>query len=253
MGGTTNLFIDGGSSPKNGGSVIGGAIIYDSPTTTLEKRNIYKSIAKYDKLTPQYTANLLFDGDSITEGAFAEQFFSYPRQLKDLLNNGANVYQLAISGGTSSSQNSNRSKWESKVYNATAPCNIITYAIGTNDIGSGVPVQTIYDNIIQYINEVKAIGYEIVLCSVLPRASFLGNSKESDRLQLNQLIRDNWPAIGCIGFVDYDNEGTMGNTSFTSNTGYYADGTHPTTTGYSLMAMFVKETLEPLMVNRLLE
>ncbi len=252
IGTTTNLFVAGNGTPRNGGALISGIIIHNSPTTEGTKRNVYKSIVINDKLTPQYNANLIFDGDSITEGATASQFDSYPRQLSESLSNGANVYQVGISGGTTTTQNVGRSKWQSKIYNASAPCNIITYAIGTNDIGVGTSVQTIYDNIVDYINEVTTVGYEIVLCTVLPRTSFTGTPKEADRLQLNQLLRDNWVDLGCIGFVDYDNEGTMGKTAFTSNLAYYADGTHPTTLGYSLMAMFVKETLEPLLVNRLL-
>jgi lysophospholipase L1-like esterase len=254
IGSTTNTYVSGSSEPINGGAAIAGLFIKNTESTVLNYRNYWFSLIKENNITPQATGNLIFDGDSITEGAYGRFYTPYPHAVANQLDFYPNVYNVAIGGGTTTSQNANRSEWEGKLYSSAAAYNVIHLAIGTNDIGGNKTDVETWAGITTYISAVKALGYDVILATILPRSSFNSDAtKEGYRLSVNQSIRDNWESLGCLGIVDYSLEGTMGDTSFASNTTYYADGTHPTPTGLGMMGNFVVDAISPIIKKKVIE
>jgi hypothetical protein len=86
----------------------------------------------------------------------------------------------------------------------------------------------------------KTAGFDLcAMTTLLPRLD-TATMVESNRLAYNTLLRDSsWRASNGIDFlVDIASEATMGDPANVSNTTYYGDGmTHPTTFGYSLIAV----------------
>lgn len=251
VGGTTNIFVNASSVAQNGGGIIAGLFVSNSVHSVSLQRQLFRACAEQYKITPQARANIVFDGDSITEGAGATNFDNTSSNFNERSYYPVRVYNVGQGGGTTSSQNANRSRWVTQIYKSGAPMNLIVLGIGTNNLNAGNSSATVISGIQEYIDAVKLVGYEIVLCSILPRASFISTAKETERLAVNDHLKNNWQSMGAIGYVNYDNEGTMGRNTFVVNTSYYFDGTHPTTDGYALLATYIAHTVEPI-IGRLI-
>ena len=236
VGGADALFLTGGGAPIYGGSEIAGLTIYDSAMTQSEHADLLVSTCLKSGTKTQINGNLVFDGDSITEGADASQFNNWPRLVENLNIRPSKFFNVAKSGGTTATQIASISKWDSKVFDSTAPYNIVNIFMGTNDLGAGATGAAIYSNLETYIADVVSSGYDFILYTTLPRSSFIDNSKETERQAYNALIRENWMSLGALTLVDFDEEGFIGLESTVQNAAYYSDGTHPTDLGYSIIS-----------------
>jgi lysophospholipase L1-like esterase len=250
VGATTSLFVNGSSVPINGGFGISGLSIYNKGISTNEYRNIYRAACRDLDFFPQVRGRIIFDGDSITEGAFATNFENYPRIiLREYLRYPCRIYNVGISGGNTTSQTSSQAQWLTQIYSATNPFNLLVVFMGTNDLSGGDLAVDVYARLKTYIQAAIAAGYSVIVGTCLPRSSFISTSKETERLAYNTLIRDQYITdLGCIGIIDFANERTMGSNTNVISTIYYADGTHPTPYGYSLLAIYAAEY-----INRVIE
>jgi lysophospholipase L1-like esterase len=241
----SSLFLNGAAQPMNGGASIAGVIIKDDfNATSVHKTSYFNLVSRYE-LYPQITNNVVFDGDSITEGVGIEHFNNYPKLATRLQENKYKYYNVAKAGGTFTTQLATAEDWAEHVYNSVAEKNIVIVTLGTNDIGVGDSAATVYANLQSYLNYVKGFGWDVIVGTVYPRASFNSNpTQEAVRLEYNQMIRDNFLSLGCIGVMDFANERTMGATVNADNAIYYADGTHPSDYGAELLASYVATELE---------
>lgn len=252
VGGGIDGYATGGGELIYGGTLMDGLSIYDKGISLLEHRRLFRSLCRHFDLKPQgRRGNIVFDGDSIVEGHGGEQFMNWARDAMDLSKLDYNCYIVGRGGATISAQLAIQSAWLSNVYKSAYPFNIAVIAIGTNDLGNGDTANDIYTGIQTYISNANAVGFDVVIATILPRSSFIGNSKETERISYNNLIRNNFASIGAVGIIDWDLEGTMGNTANVSNTVYYSDGTHPTTYGYSLLATFAEQEIESIVKSLL--
>lgn len=247
VGGQIDGFADGTNEQIYGGMIIDGFTIYSREISLLEHRNLYRSLAREFDLKPQARrGKVVFDGDSIVEGHGAEEFMGWPRATVDMTELGFAPYVVARGGATITAQLDIQANWLTNIYNSTQPYNLIVLAIGTNDLGANRTAAQIYADVQTYITNATAEGYDVVLATILPRSSFNGNSKETERLAYNDLIRNNYESIGAVDIIDWNLEGTMGNVANVGTNVYYSDGTHPTTYGYSLLATYATERLEAI-------
>lgn len=246
IGGDLDFFIDGNSNPVYGGAMLKGFSIYNREVTTGEVRDVYRSLCTQLDLLPQRRGRIVFDGDSIVEGDGAEYFYNWPRVCTELMTNKHQDFQVARSGGTSTTQSSAFSDWSTNIYRSYEPYNLIVLAVGTNDIGSGSSSSALIASVENYITAANSAGYEVVLATVLPRSSFIGNSRETVRQDYNTYLRESFSDMGAIGIIDWDLEGTMGDVNKVSNTDFYQDGTHPTTYGYSLLGTYAAERVDEI-------
>lgn len=241
------LFNNGAGEPVSGGSMCGGLTIYDDGKPIGVIRELNKSIARLFDLKPQVRGSVIFEGDSITEGAYQTFFNNWPRVASDLLPNRFRSYNVARSGGTTLSQYDARENWMGKIYDSAADVNIVIVCLGTNDLGAGSASGVTYGNLKRYTDSLKFAGFSVIVGTVLPRNSFVGSSKETERLNYNELIRSGWEAdLGVLGVIDLANEKTMGDVAKASSAAYYQDGTHLSDFGASLVASYVAEYLSTI-------
>jgi lysophospholipase L1-like esterase len=255
VGSTTNTFMSAdGLIANNGGFSTCGMFIKNTSTVTTQYRNAFFSSIRDYEIKPQHSGVLIMDGDSITEGDGGRFYTSYPQQIQDRLAGSARVYNCGVGGGTITSQINNKVGWQTQLYNEYAPFNIVTLMIGTNDLSDNDTAEEIFAGITTYTQSLVATGYEVYLVTVLPRDVLTdGSPKEIQRLALNELIRNSYATAGASGFIDMDDEGTMGEYAYTTNTTYFSDGTHPTPYGYGMVATYIQDYIEPIVKKRLIE
>lgn len=242
----SGLFLDGAANPVNGGGSLTGFMIFNEGLSSTVMRALYYSLVKKFKLFPQVQDNVVFEGDSITEGAWATYFNNWPRLATEMLPYKFKSYNVAKGGGTVSTQQAN-SYWLTDIYNQYSKQNIVVVTLGTNDIGVGLTGQQLYDAMVAYINIIKSAGFEVIVGTVYPRSAWVGTVQDDYRTEYNQLIRDNEKSLGLLGIIDFANEKTMGSNSNVTNPVYYKDGTHPSPYGYELLATFAATSLNKIL------
>ena len=242
----SGLFLDGAATPVNGGGSLTGFIIFNTGISSTEMRTLYYSLVNKFKVYPQVQDNIVFEGDSITEGAWATYFNNWPRLVSETLPYKAKYYNVAKGGGTVSTQQEN-SYWLADIYNQYSSRNIVIVTLGTNDIGAGLTGQELYNAMTSYITDIVSAGFEVIVGTVYPRSAWVGTVQDDYRTDYNQLIRDNKESLGILGIIDFANERTMGSTTNVSNPIYYKDGTHPSPYGYELLASFAATEIKKIL------
>lgn len=246
--GAASRFMNGAGDPLYGGFSTYGVMVATGVTMDGEL-SIYRAMVRDFNLIPQVRSVMVFDGDSITEGAFAKAYRSWPYVYSsEFAFSGFNPYNVATSGGTSTTQLSGIQQWLSSLQNAPGR-RVVTLAIGSNDFAGDVTADAVLVNVNAYISAVKDVGFDVIIATVLPRNNLGTGSKEAARLEYNENIRTGWESMGCIAMLDFANHPVMGASGAVTNTALYVDGTHPTPYGLSLLASYAENTLNPIMVE----
>lgn len=137
-------------------------------------------------------------------------------------------------------------------YAASLQPQVVVIWGGTNDIASGATVADTYANIKAYCEARKAIGWKVIVLSMLPRIEG-GATTETKRQALNALLRADFPSTMATNIlsgaswadllVDVGNDATVGQAGQNLNTTYYTDGTHMAAAGYRIIAVYVKDAI----------
>ena len=105
-----------------------------------------------------------------------------------------------------------------------------------------VNINTIYNNIINYCNARRSLGFKVAVCTILPRTG--GTPPvgfEENRLALNALIRSGFTGFA-DGLVDL---AYSSNLSTTTDTTYFnVDQIHLTNAGYNIVANLVYQVIK---------
>lgn len=251
--GLSNQFRDGASNTDVGYNIQGAVLIFNKAISYTEYLAMMAGLYALYGLAPQVRANIICDGDSITEGAYGTWFQNWPRQMAGLLGFDANVYGVGIGGGTFSSQTAAVQKWSS-LYDANAPANVLVIACGTNDINAGSSLSTLQTALQAYIAEVRARSWngDIWACTILPRGSLTeANGKEQIRTGYNAWLKANVASLGLAGVIDFAGDATMGASAAYNDGTFWADTTHPNMTGLGMLAMCAARTIGPLVFGKL--
>lgn len=201
--------------------------------------------------TPTQTA-IIFDGDSITVGVGSSPVTSYPylASLNFFPGYGPAYANVAIAGETIDGMVTNL---PTNVYPRISAAHtagqlaLVSVFGGTNDIAiSGHTAAQVETSITTYANDVTTTGGAdvVVFWTLLPRnvAGF-----ETTRLTYNAWLRANFASIGPVGpayyLIDIGGDPTLGPLASCTNSQLSADGTHPTTFGYGIIAGYVAATL----------
>jgi len=248
IGTSTNLFLDGLGNPRSGGFALYGLIIRTAAATSIVA-NVFAAVCRDFNLAPQKRGVVVIDGDSITEGAFAVQFRNWPALVSNEYSAiETRYYNVAISGGTSSSQITGQAQWLSS-FSSMADRKTAVVCFGSNDIKGGTSAATLFANLQTYLANVQAAGFNTIVATLLPRQGF-DAAKETERLAYNQMLRDQYKTtLSCVSLLDFAIEPTMGSASNVSNTTYYADGTHPTAFGLELLACYAAEVINTELIS----
>lgn len=198
---------------------------------------------------------VLFDGDSISD---VPANGIWPRLTLRLYDDGKFGLSQAIVGSTINGTPGLNARVTTGVngiktddyYNASIAKNILVVFIGANDLaGGGTTAAAFVADLKTYCLARRAIGWKIVVCTVLPRdpdgtngaacAAFLAKRNTANGL----IVADN-------SFYDalarFDTVTGMGADGDEQNTTNYPDKTHPSAAGHALLAPVAKAAIDTI-------
>ena len=148
-------------------------LVYAGNHTARVRKQIEAYLAaKYSLTVRAVTANLVFEGDSLTEGDGSTLHYTtnWPQQLVNRFTDGVHSWNPAVSGQTAQTMYANRAKIAA-LFAAGMP-NVCVLWAGTNDMAAGVGDKTgevAIAQVYQYADYLRGIGYLVVLLDCLDR------------------------------------------------------------------------------------
>jgi hypothetical protein len=237
-----------GSNPNASALQVAGVLIYNRAISDAEMKRIYAYLAKQFNLsaTRTPTANIIHDGDSISngQGAYATPYF-----LKSALDAGYSAKDLsvvAIGGQILSQIITSAPTQVDPLYNSNlaAKKNVVVMNCLANTVGSTADA-TVESQIQSYCQARQSAGFKVIVCTSLPRGD-KSAAYETSRGVINTWIRANYGTFA-DALADLASEATMGNTGTVSNNTYFQDTVHPTNAGHALLAPYVTTALTAIM------
>lgn len=119
---------------------------------------------------------------------------------------------------------------------------IISVLIGRNDFTAGLSTSTFLTNLASYLDDLRAAGAYMVLCTVLPATAVGFNTW---RNTVNATLTT-WVGTHCDVICDFAADGTMGPDAAASDTLLYSDGTHPTSTGMANLEVIYRAVINAI-------
>jgi lysophospholipase L1-like esterase len=186
-------------------------------------------------------AMVVFDGDSLTTGYPGTDGNSYPAQLVASLSQTVVRKTAATNGDRLANMLAGAAADVDVWCGAHRKRNICVVWGGTNDIADGRSPVDIYADITSYVNARKAVGFKVVIFTIIPRTT----GSDADRLTLNGLILGN--AAGADLVYDPCADTHFDSQADVADGAIYADATHLTTAGYGVIAGGAKTPIESLL------
>jgi lysophospholipase L1-like esterase len=192
---------------------------------------------------------IVFDGDSITEGLLTTLGVNNPFQLAPQLNHSVWMRNIGISGQNLATSLANETVRVVNAFNPTITKNIVVMGGGEADIcNAGASATTVFNNLKIYISNAKAAGYEVVVATLIfdlnvPNGCTDGSTRDVVRQDYNTMVIANASSLG-YSVVDYD---SIPELQAPQTPGYSADGIHPTSAGYALMAAKLAPVINALL------
>lgn len=133
-------------------------------------------------------------------------------------------------------------------------CDIATVFIGANDLGPPTTAQGRFDELMSYVEPIRARGTKVLVATNLPiyvsgNTSYT-NGHNATKATLATLLR---AEVGkrIRGVIDFEADATMGPAAAAENTALYGDGQHPTIRngtngGHDYLYTIFKNAVEPL-------
>jgi lysophospholipase L1-like esterase len=197
---------------------------------------------------------IVFDGDSMTDGHQSTNELNYPNQTITLLGGTSNYsyINLGIGGQTVAAMTTDAvSEVDSLLqYGSNRPYNFVVLMGGTNDLGQPatglVDATTTYNRIVTYAQGRRNAGFKVIVNTILPRsAAGTPADFETSRQTVNSNIRSNWPTFA-DGIADIASDSIIGPAGASDNTTYYPDKVHMSNTGYGIVASYVAAAINSI-------
>jgi lysophospholipase L1-like esterase len=254
LGVTIDTSVDGMRIGTFVGDVYG-VYIYSGLTPDIAGIRAYAQ-AKYAGLASvEPTKNIVFEGDSISQGTTSARTASWVAQVLDATNEDWRMANMAISGSsisTGTTQMANRTTNTDSFRLVGYTRNVLNILIGRNDVaaaGGNLTAAQTYTNLIAYVQARVAAGWEVWVCTTIPTSGSL----DSTLIEFNDLIKGvggggtgNGIVIdaGATKVIDFRQAVGFQTTADASNTtNYQGDATHPTPVGAGLMAAYFRTQL----------
>jgi lysophospholipase L1-like esterase len=191
---------------------------------------------------------IIFDGDSMTEGVGSSRGQNYPKQTIDLLG-GTSVftyYNQAVSGQTTQQMIDDGVSQIDALHSNLKRANIVVLWAGTNDIYFGASAETTYNRIVEYAKARRVAGSKVVVTTILPRSNEgTPQTFEANRQYVNTRIRENWTTFA-DAIADVAANTDIGEPHDELNKRYYPDGVHLNNRGYAIVAHIVRDQIVTL-------
>lgn len=192
---------------------------------------------------------VIVDGNSLTQkdGTNADLKYRMPLTLFTTLRTNNKIFGGQHYGVTGKRTSQLITDFPTKIAPYLRVGDIVVLWEITNDIGSGgVTAQQAYDNVVTYVNLVRALGAKCVVVGFIARDYVTDAADVITRgFACNALLAAN-PSF-YDAFVDIGANAAFDTRSDASNTTYYnADKIHLTNVGYDLVATLIEPTINAL-------
>lgn len=225
----------------NQGSGIGGggfhyALIADA-TTAGERALIYAKLAA--RIALVLLGLLVSEGDSITANAG-----TYARQYQDGVASSVGTGLYAVGSSRLPQLEARAAEVDGRLAEAGVGVpNILTVMVGINDLFQGQSVPDFLTDYASYLDDRRAAGWHVVLCTILPCA--LAGMNVARNTANATLVT--WVGSHCDTLCDLGAHATMGPDAAASDVSLYSDGTHPTAAGHALLLTALAAVVDPLL------
>lgn len=137
--------------------------------------------------------NVVFDGNSLTEGTTASP---YPDQVVSLLSEQYAYANIAVGGQNTDDMLTRQASQLYARYNGAARKNMVVAWEGTNQLGhDNCNAALSYQRMVTYCQNARANGWTVIVGTVLPQNVFNTNCFETARQTYNSLLRANWASL----------------------------------------------------------
>lgn len=127
---------------------------------------------------------------------------------------------------------------------AASAADVVVVHLGTNDVGFGTAVATIYANLRTIWTTLTAAGKTVVATTILPRSVDIADARVTGDLHaLNHMIRTGVPTLPNVVLCDWAPLVMDPSTGGIAAT-YSADGLHPNSVGASVMGRVLGDRIE---------
>jgi lysophospholipase L1-like esterase len=171
-----------------------------------------------------------------------------PAQVMTLLPAGLEMKNLGVGGQTTQMMAADAATEVDPLFDAARPATVLVVWEGTNDLIYGVSppydVRQAYENLAAYCRARQRAGFQVVICTVLPRGQSSAFYEARDAL--NAELRAHWRSFA-DGLADVGADKTIGADGAETNTAYYRDTVHLTAAGYAIVAGVVADAVERLL------
>lgn len=243
--GAFHAFAGGHDLPRASGS-LGAVLIYDRALDQDEIDAVFASLYYHFEGTPQLRDNVVFDGDSITNGAYGTYYLSWPEQLRLQVARNAAFFNVAVGGGGLETQINHIPKWK-HIYNPSFSMNALILNVGTNDLVRGMQATDMQEKMERYLEVVREEERDwnkIIVGTVLPRGQFNNHPETLGRQWhlWNDIVRAKANLWG-VSVIDWTTDPTLGDPLVVNNRRLFGDPTHPTAEGLGYMAAISRDKL----------
>jgi lysophospholipase L1-like esterase len=192
--------------------------------------------------------NIVFEGDSLTFGTGSTGNGTYPFYCQRDLNNPASCLFTNVSKGSDTLYDRRPGEPTypgllvddltqiDPLFSSAYLRNIAICECGTNDLTFGRSASQVYTDLQSWCSARHTAGFETIVLSILPRG---GITSKKDAL--NASLRADHSFSD--GFADVSSDPIIGPDAAVNDTTYYADGVHPTSAGYYIMAQYVANAI----------
>lgn len=182
------------------------------------------------------TGLLIVEGDSLSTGAQWSPAIAALHPTWTVLNQatgGERIDQMSTSYASTSGA--------ARHYARSRAKNVLVLWGGTNDITAAASAATIQGRFTTYISTAEATGFQVVVTTILPAASWSGG-QETIRQTVNTWLRANHASkLADIAAVT-----NFINQADASNLTYFSDGTHLTAAAYTLLVPVIDAAINAL-------
>ncbi|MCX6373913.1 MAG: SGNH/GDSL hydrolase family protein [Actinobacteria bacterium] len=186
---------------------------------------------------------LVWEGGSIIAGAGATDGIELTAQTFALMDHTCRSFKSTSSSRTVTDMIAEAPLCVDVHGDPDADAAVCIVMAGGGDLGAGGDPQTVYDGLLTYCAARRAAGFKVVVLTLLPRSDREGFN--AARATYNAAIREHWAGFA-DGLADVAADPRIGADGANLDALYYADGTHPTTAGYGVMAAAVAPVLESI-------
>lgn len=235
--------VDGGADEDMGYCVYQAIVLYNSALSAANAQKVQAALHKDFGLKPQVRDQVIFDGDSLTEGAYASWFQNIARRYWLDAKHPAHIFNVAASGGTVDTQYAALAQW-TDIYRSDRR-NIVISGEGSNDLSAGDTAAASYATLATKIAALDALGFDNIGVTVIPRTSLASGAENVELLAFNAYLRANFADIGYSAIIDpIVDDPIFSTASINTNTTYYqSDGTHLTDKGYGVLEQNLVEAI----------